>query len=509
MPRRAHFQPTIADLILLSAALERDEQLSHTERKQRDEAIGYSPGSENDSITLALEWSNNAASHDRELEKLHDQAREANSWANVFIAILGLLLGWATAAGVFFFDGNERVNVIAILATFVLLPAILLIPLLLAAAPRRVLGWLPGGLAVGGLARGLSPGKLAFLVNWLLPRARRDAFAKFFQKWERHERLFAGVQKWCVLRWSQLLAVSFQIAAVTAAFCLVVFSDLSFGWSTTLASGDSGQDADRVHAIASTIATPWSWAWENAEPTAGLVRESRYFRIESRPVSREEATQLGGWWPFVVMAMLVYGLLPRLITFAWASHRQAVATRLALANMPGLSAVLRRLHNLHLQTGASEPEYAGETPTSTNAMLAQTTTPGIPGVIINWADVPAGREILTGKLKDLPLHQAGGSSSLEADSNLIKTLGASPTGSSAVLILVKSWEPPLAEFTDFLAALRTSIGDGREIIVLPVGAGETDTFAAADPKHAAVWHRCLARVSDPWLRVVSKLEDVQ
>lgn len=508
MPKPGQTQPTIADLALLSAALESDERLSQAERKRRDKTIGPPSGSEKDTTVRAVEWSKNAATHDPELAKLHDQTNEANSWANVFITVLGLLLGWAAAVGVFYFDGNERVNVIAIFATIVLLPAILLIPFLLAAAPRQILAWIPGGLALGGLARGLSPGKLALLVNRLLPRSHRETFARVFQKWERHERLFAGVQKWCVLRWSQLLAVSFQIAAVTAAFCLVVFTDLSFGWSTTLASGNAEQDANRVHALTASIATPWSWAWENAEPTAELVRESRYFRIESRPVSSEEAARLGGWWPFIVMAMLVYGLLPRLITLAWASHRQTSATRHALANLPGLSTVLRRLHNLHLQTEANEPEYAGNAAPSTKPVPAYTTVAGTPDVVINWAEVPVSDALLASVLKDLPVHKAGGSSSLDADANLIKQLGSTEHQANAILILVKSWEPPLAEFTDFLTELRKSIGDGREVIVLPVGAGEGDTIAVADSKHADVWHRCLSRVSDPWLRVISMLEDL-
>src|SRR5690606_26830214 len=41
--------------------------------------------------------------------------------------------------------------------------------------------------------------------------------------------------KWQMLTWSQAAAVAFNVTALLTAFLLITFTDLAFGWSTTLA----------------------------------------------------------------------------------------------------------------------------------------------------------------------------------------------------------------------------------------------------------------------------------
>src|SRR5690606_41608770 len=137
----------------------------------------------------------------------------------------------------------------------------------------------------------------------------------------RHQRVYAGVQKWALLRWSQTFALWFQLTALAVSLVLVVFTDLAFGWSTTLTTGDPLLDARRVHRATAVVAAPWRWIIPDAQPSLELIEESRYFRAASGAVSAREAARLGGWWRFVVLTIVVYGVLPRVITLGLAEAR--------------------------------------------------------------------------------------------------------------------------------------------------------------------------------------------
>ena len=67
---------------------------------------------------------------------------------------------------------------------------------------------------------------------------------------------------------------------------------------------------------------------------------SRYYRLETDLVSEARAVELGGWWPFVLMCVLTYGLAPRLVLLAFGSWRLSFATRAMIRQDPEVLALL-------------------------------------------------------------------------------------------------------------------------------------------------------------------------
>jgi len=408
-----------------------------------------------------------------------------------------------------------------------------ILPFLVAALPARIAERVPGVRLVTALAGAFSPGRLAPLVWRILPQGLRESMALLSGRRTKHQQLYAGVQKWALLRWSQLFAVSFQVTALIACLMLIVFTDLAFGWSTTLTTGDATLDAQRVHRVTSAIAAPWVWAVDDAQPSLELIKESRYFRVTAEPVSTAQAARLGGWWKFIVLTIAVYGLLPRVITLALAQAQFRAAARAAVVEAPGLSAVLRRIHRAQLESAAVEPEAAGGgTMTSGNAVDSPLRSIDSIRAVINWADVPVSSDLLVSLSPGAKVYQAGGTVALSDDVALAKQI-ASTTGTadSAVLIVVKAWEPPLMEFIDFLNTIR-SVLPRRScmIIVLPVGLDDSASPAAhagaltsrtqserplssigsmnaalpeATPAQLKLWRDKLGSLGDPWLRVAS------
>lgn len=500
-PSRSH--PTIADVVTLSAVLDRDEQQTREAVQIRDRLIGENLPLSITRTETALRWLDSVCDEDTRLQSVRGNTENATHWTGVIIAAIGLLFGWGAALGVFYFDGSGRVNAIGVLAIFVLLPGLLLLPFIAVALPSRFLSWLPGSNAAIALARGLSPGRLSTLIMRFFPAEVREAWTQLSGRVGAHRRLFLNLQKWALLGWSQSFALGFQVAALTSTIYLVVFTDLAFGWSTTLTSGHPNEDAQAIHGIASAVAFPWASSLPQAVPSLELITESRYFRAATDPLTHDEAARLGGWWTFIVMTMLVYGLSPRIISFLVAGNRLNAAARHAFLSTPGLSTVLHRLRQAHVQTASDEPETQSiRESVEMGVGLASPTAPPIGGVI-NWSAVPATDAAIRAAFGNAPTHAAGANVSVEEDRRLARQLGPAIDPEQAVAILVKAWEPPLMDFIDFVRLLRHTLGEGRSIVVLPVGIDTGSRLHPAEGGQMEIWRRKISQVGDPWLRVGS------
>ncbi|MEM1027423.1 MAG: DUF2868 domain-containing protein, partial [Planctomycetota bacterium] len=269
----------------------------------------------------------------------------------------------------------------------------------------------------------------------------------------------------------------FNLAAVAGAMQLIVFSDLGFGWSTTLQ-----REASDMHALTTALALPWQAALPDAVPPAGLVEATQTYRAENFTLS-VAAKDSAKWWPFLVMAMVVYGVLPRFVTLILTRRRLKKAVVRAMATTPGADRVLERMTCAVVETQAVEHE-GGDVETS-DAPLTESASSRV-GCVIRWAEAEYDGEAL----------DAGGGRSLDEDRQTIAAAASGGSGGEGndrpVLIRVKAWEPPVLEFLDFLSDLRQALGDGRAIEVQPIGDGDR-----------AMWQRKLASVGDPWLRLVS------
>jgi hypothetical protein len=103
----------------------------------------------------------------------------------------------------------------------------------------------------------------------------------------------------------QFIAIVFSLSALVSFFVLATFQDYRFGWSSTLIT-----DNTTMTHLFSVLSWPWHWLIES--PSFELVSQSR-FSAHTPLLS----TQLDNtWWLTLVMAMVIYGVLPRvLLTF--------------------------------------------------------------------------------------------------------------------------------------------------------------------------------------------------
>lgn len=429
-----------------------------------------------------------------------ERARLALRWTSASLAALGLLLGWGAARVVYYYDGSRPVNVVEVLAVFVALQWLLLVATGIAAASGFA-GW-------RGALVPLSPGRWQAGIARLLPQSQREALALVLGRSRAHRRVFSRVQKWVVLLGSQSFAVAFHLGALFSACTLVLFTDLAFGWSTTLRV-----DSAELHRLTQLISTPWARLSAEAVPSLSLIEATRYFRLgggvlpNSPHAPALDPAALGGWWPFCVACMVTYGLLPRIASWTIARRRLTVAVSEAFDRLPGVAELHDRLDHPLVETAADGPEQAGQA-----AEAPEGAAMGAPSarrcLVVNWCGVALEDAALAGEVERalaLPVSgvlQAGGGPSLDPDREVLRAVAVAGGGAEqAVVVAVRSWEPPILEFIDFAAQLRTALGDGAGIVVAPVSIDGHGCLEAASPVHVAQWRRRLAAVGDPWLSV--------
>jgi hypothetical protein len=308
----------------------------------------------------------------------------------------------------------------------------------------------------------------------------------------------APAARWLVSFWSQLFSVAFNVGALLAVFYLIAFSDLAFGWSTTLAF-----DSTRFHAIVTALSWPWHALVPEAVPSMKLVEASRYYRLDTgvlgNTTSAGQAAQLGGWWPFLVAALVSYGLLPRLITLSISGQRLRHHLRDALVRLPGAPELLARMNSPLISTAAPQPEVSHAMEAVVAAPRAQPANGSHPFTLVAWSGSVANAETLRPRLSAIGIEQeglrhAGGAQSTEEDQ---ATIAALCTGrEQGVAIIVKAWEPPLLEFVDFVQQVRARCGAGQPIVVLLWGGG-----GSVSDSDLQVWSLTLRPLKDPNLHV--------
>lgn len=490
--------PTLGDVLDLARQLARDDQASGPSLRHRDRAVGRELAHlEHRPLRQILAWLHRVQADDD--ASAAGRVNALHRLGLALLALIGLVVGWGAAAVVFFYDGTHPVNVIHVLAVFVLLPLVTLVGFAIGQLPGRFVSRVPG---LGGLQDAvglLSPGRLQRLLARRLPQQHRDTLAAWLGRGQAHRRLYGRVDRWMVVHSSQTFALAFHVGAVASALSLVVFSDLAFAWSTTLQL-----DAGRLEGWTTLLSAPWAWAWADARPSTALIESTRYFRLgDGSFPSAQSPAGLGGWWPFLAMAMLVYGVLPRLLTLLLARWRLRAALRRTFLHLPGLDDVRMRLNHALVETQSDEAEVGALDATATTTSGGQASLHGREAAVVVWAGAADPAEATAGwlgarlGLRVASWHEAGGSSTLDADRAAMAAAAAS--SDAALLVLVKAWEPPMAELTDFLRDLRAAGGERRRVHVLPMGPDTTD---AAD-RHVDLWRRALARLGDPWLNVIT------
>ena len=481
LQRAAKQGPRLADWVDLIARQRADDGLSGTELRRRDHALAAALP-ERPAARLTA-WVRATRDDPRSPGQ---RSGEALRLAIGGLVALAFVFGIVSAAAALAYQPRGRINVVAVIGVLVALPALTLPFAIAGALPDALRRRLPGLRDDGeGL---LQPARWALR---LLPQATREVLEEALGRGSAAATLSAPIRRWLLVAASQGAAVGFYLGALAAALAHVVFTDLSFGWSTTLEV-----DASGVHALAHAIATPWRAFWPDASPTLSLVEGTRFYRIAPTPDAGLGV--YGRWWPFVVATLACYGLLPRSAFLLFARNRYGSALARAVVQAPGSRRVLDRLASPLVETTSVDGEPAESHPEASPDSIADADVPSR-AVHVSWGDALALAPRAPSAPKAEARHVVGGSQTPEDDTRTLEAAAAEAlTEDLPVVLAVRAYEPPLAEQIDFVTALRERIGDAREIVVAGIG---------GDEMRLGAWRRRLASLGDPWLSLAAVSND--
>ena len=452
---------TLPDLLELELQLLQDEDADETELRRRDRAIGKRLAGALPPSRLLLGW----------LREVRETGTVAQTFTVVrfVLAAAGLLVGGGATAGLLSGGGGQPVNVFHFLTWMVGLQILLLALLVLVLLPIRWTSWIPG-------LRGshlLVTMMLKKLGNWAGGEKTLALRSAVGMLRARHAK-FADAERWTITGLVQVFGVAFNVGAVGVALLLVTFTDLAFSWSTTLQwSGEF------FHSLVRTVALPWAWAVPDADVTLDLVAQTRYSRLEGgyvRPGG--DSTVAGGWWPFLVMAVTVYGFLPRVGALVFASWRcRAALARVAIDADGRTSRVIERLTHEFLSSegDAQDPPPESAVPAVPKAPLpegAKTCD------LIVWDGVTMEGDLVRSRFGWTVARRFAPGQIPDGDA------------SSPVVLVPPPWEDPTKATLRVIRSLRGAVGASRSLVVFLIQPGRRE-----------IWERVLDTLGDPALRV--------
>lgn len=329
---------------------------------------------------------------------------------------LGLLLSFGALSG----DEQGRVNLLALMLVFVVLP--------IASA----------ALALASLGRS-NHFNFAFAVHWLNRRLGASSMLNL-PKPPLHS-------VWLALQ-SQLAAMAMAAGSLAGFFALLLLTDIHFVWRSTLLQPAA------LHQFLEFIAQPW-WFWEAAQPKLAILEASRDFRPNDTNVN---TATFGQWWPFISACLLVYaGLLRAIIAVILLAKFNAAATKQASAP-------------------AQNTQRAAPQSSAMAAICEQ-----LPNdfAMVNW--VGFSPEVLAQCAPGIDRHPQLHAGPLASAAE--QTSAAKHEGSQ--LVLVKAWEPPLAELGDYLA-----MGNG---LVYPIELDNQHRLLPASNQQLEEWRRFIGQ----------------
>ena len=538
---------TLADLLDLEYLFQTDEALRQQEGEQalrkRDRIIYLAK--------IAPKIKNTPILNPQELVQRWLQVRQRNSggagennrepllpgaiWNEVSVVLLWLALffglgsGLGLASAFSVYSGRAPLNVSAFLGLFVALQLVILLAQPLFMLLRRVRrSHLERSVLYTLLLRLMIAG-----ADWIYARARRSlsankrlSFAALLGQ-VRSRRELAPLLVWPVFFLLQLSAIGFNLGVLGLTLAKVVFSDMAFGWQSSLQLS-AQQVADGVR----LLALPWSWFLPEGMGYPSLAQVEGTQIILKDGIYHLATQDLVSWWPFLCTALVVYGLLPRLLLLmgGYIRYRHQLDA-LELRN-PEIRWLLQRMTTPQVETDGEhaavrvrpqQPIYQIDIPQETAQesvavdMPPATTAEGMHSLIL----VP--EELLDG-LDNAALMQAMQNLSGCREIQILQ-LPFSAAEEQALLVHIQkeraaalvdevflvqeAWMPPLQETQQLLAQLRTAVGETTPLTILLIGRPKgNNRLTPALPEHADIWRKKMQALADPSLDTRTLMEAI-
>ncbi len=463
---------SLQEVVDLEARLEADREGDPAALAQRDAALGLDRQASD--LALLREWVAVEGGLGRRVVGAARLLRSA-------LLLCGVLIGWGVATGLLAYDGKAPVSVLGWLGVAVCAQVLLLSFTLLGLAVWRLAPTFYERVGLWQDLRGL--------VGWGLRRLVARVETSDLQRLHRLRSrglLYRAQEAWLGLELLQGFALAFNLGLLARLLQQVVFSDIAFGWGTTLEMAPA-----TFHGVVEVLALPFGWV-ASTTPSAELVEATRFTRMGASFASPAGVQLAGGWWPFLCAITLTYGLLPRLLLWIYAARGRVRSLANLPLDTPELQRVLRRLRTPMLLTEAPDREDDGRLPEVAAAPAVALEAKAAFG--LRWGALEDRDEALVEAIRAMgagvdTLAAAGGAD-YAADLAHLESLQAEPP--PQVLLVAEGFDEPDRALRRYLTQIRARVGAAVPLVVLLIEAELEDLQR---------WRAMLAGLADPYLDV--------
>jgi hypothetical protein len=338
---------------------------------------------------------------------MEDEARfvDEGAVANV-LRIVALASGFLGMSG-FLSNGQGLVNVVIFFLLFVLLQVFFCF----------ISIWVMFRSMIGSPPVILPLNPMKYLFSRMLPDRR------FYRECQSVIRLLA-------LRYGQEMGAVFTIGAVIGFFLVLSTSGFGFVWGSTFSLSDSV-----VMGLTDIVSYPWSSMVPSAMVSGEAIEISRHQQGVTRLGTAEiEITRQ--WWPFLIMSMSVYALLPRVVLWGASKYFYRRTMRSSFVDYPGSERVLARMTSPVVTTQAGTPD------SDELSEMCEVGELGPEVVLLDWSGaLEASNADQFIEIKGVPIERTIAAGIIT---------GMKPR---RLVVVVKAWEPPMADLRDFIASL--------------------------------------------------------
>lgn len=307
------------------------------------------------------------------------------------ITLIGGILSIVLSIAVFSGDSNGRVNLLYLLLLFVGIPI--------------------GGIIVSlvGIALKRGAGLSVILSRLPIWSQQQKRFLTTMQR--------SQLMKPWLFEQSQKTALAFALSTLLVFFIMLLATDVNIVWRSTLLT------PQQLHSVLALIAVPWSF-WDAAQPTIELISATQDSRLSEH---YQDPSRYGQWWRFLLATQVTYGILSRLLLFTIARNWFRMSQRKVTPESMTIT-------SSNANTSTTAPESIAQD-VEVDVLPAA-------NIFIMWHDIPLST------LRHL--HALPAFDTLHPEQwQVADKLNPIPNTDSP-LVLVKAWEPPMAELADYL-----------------------------------------------------------
>jgi hypothetical protein len=254
------------------------------------------------------------------------------------------------------------------------------------------------------------------------------------------------------------------------------------------------------------MARPWAALAEPplSHPTFEQVAGSRVYLKEG--LQHLSSADLQSWWYFLLWAILIYTVLPRLLLLGAALFGGRHARRRLSFHDVRCEALIRRMQQPQIRIGKDDrifedehapelilPDEIRQDMTRLRALVPEELLAG--AAAEHWQrEIQREFNASVEAIAPVKLDE-------EEDAGLLRPLSGE-SDQAAVLLVLEGWQPCITATLEYLKALRRLLGKDRLLVVALVGREDSERWREPTPElEFAVWRSRLAALGDPWLRV--------